>query len=119
MKKTWDFDYIRFLEGCAVISVLDPTDYKYFKKILKHLNINFTSLQDDKCYNNLMYWRHLATINAQYRNEPPYMSGPLYFGFENGKGITIEWKTKEVVDYFGKECIYRPRSIMEELGIEL
>jgi len=113
--KSWNFNYIRFLEECGTIKVRDTTDFKIFKQILKHLGISFSEFEA-KERNKLSYWQHLAEINAQFRGEQPYFSGPLYFSFNNGKGIMFDWNSKRVRDYFETE-IYTPQQISEELGL--
>jgi len=119
MNKTYDYQFVRFLQSDVVIKVSNTTDYKLFKKILEHLNIHINYKEDDTRYKKLSYFRNLAIINAQFNGEQPYMSGPLFFEFNNGKGICFDWNEKRVKDYWCEDYqIVRPRVIFDELGLE-
>lgn len=116
MGKTYDFKFVRFLEGFAVIKVKDTTDFKQLKQILNHFNIDWCHNEKHRNdINKLSFYRYIASTNAQMRGEPVYMTGPLYFDFNNGKGVSFDWSESRVKGYYDE--IYRPKEILEELGL--
>lgn len=115
MNKTYDFKFVSFLEGYAVVVVRNATEFKQLKQILNHFNIDWCQNElHRKDIGKLSFYRDIAYINAQRKGEF-YMSGPLFFDFSNSKGISFDWNVDRVKGFYDE--LYNPKELLEELGL--